>query len=140
LRHDAGSPGGGPRGPAQVGEREPGGPDTRAVAAPGRAASVARAQCSATARPPPRACGRGGALSPLFDCSLVSNGGLAVIVTGRERARDLQKPPVYIRGMAQGHVGGDPSDALSSGAVLSREPAFRMAGLTLRDVDVVELY
>src|SRR5438067_11388685 len=42
--------------------------------------------------------------------------------------------------MAQGHLGGDPSDTLSSGAVLSREPAFRMAGLTLRDVDVVELY
>src|SRR5207247_2022 len=43
-------------------------------------------------------------------------------------------------GTAQGHLGGDPSDTLSSGAVLSREPAFRMAGLTLRDVDVVELY
>ena len=42
--------------------------------------------------------------------------------------------------MAQGHLGGDPSDTLSSGAVLSREPALRMAGLTLRDVDVVELY
>src|SRR6266852_5500942 len=76
----------------------------------------------------------------LYDGCLVSNGGLAVIVTGRERARDARKPPVYIRGMAQGHLGGDPSDTLSSGAVLSREPAFRMAGLTLRDVDVVELY
>src|SRR5437773_5160771 len=76
----------------------------------------------------------------LFDCCLVSNGGLAVIVTGRERAREARKPPVYIRGMAQGHLGGDPSETLSSGAVLSREPAFRMAGLTLRDVDVVELY
>src|SRR2546428_247892 len=28
----------------------------------------------------------------LFDCCLVSNGGLAVIVTGRERARDSRKP------------------------------------------------
>src|SRR5213076_692343 len=33
----------------------------------------------------------------LLDCCLVSNGGLAVIVTGRERARDSRKPPVYIR-------------------------------------------
>src|SRR4029077_18311768 len=73
----------------------------------------------------------------LFDCCLVSNGGLAVIVTGRERARDLHKPPVYIRGMAQGHLGGDPSDTLSSGAVLTREPVFAMAGLALGDVDVV---
>src|SRR5262245_26229513 len=76
----------------------------------------------------------------LYDCCLVSNGGLAVVVTSAERARDLARPPVYIRGMAQGHLGGDPADTLASGAVLSREPAFRMAGLTLADVDVVELY
>ena len=76
----------------------------------------------------------------LFDCCLVSNGGLAVIVTSAERARSLEKPPVYIRGMAQGHVGGDPSDTLASGAVLTRGPALAMAGLELRDVDVVELY
>ncbi|HLY39546.1 MAG TPA: thiolase family protein [Candidatus Binatia bacterium] len=76
----------------------------------------------------------------LFDCCLVSNGGLAVIVTGRERARSGPKPPVWIRGMAQGHLGGDPSDTLASGAVLTRDPAFAMAGISLRDVDVVELY
>jgi acetyl-CoA acetyltransferase len=76
----------------------------------------------------------------LFDCCLVSNGGLAVIVTSAERARGLRRPPVYIRGMAQGHLGGDPSDTLASGAVLTVEPALRMAGVALRDVDVVELY
>ena len=76
----------------------------------------------------------------LFDCCLVSNGGLAVIVTSAERARDLKKPPVYIQGMAQGHLGGDPADTLASGALLASEPAFRMAGATIRDVDVVELY
>jgi acetyl-CoA acetyltransferase len=76
----------------------------------------------------------------LFDCCLVSNGGLAVIVAGRERARSLRKPPVWIRGMAQGHLGGDPSDTLSSGAVLTREPALAMAGIGLGEVDVVELY
>src|SRR5207247_1426985 len=71
---------------------------------------------------------------------VVSNGRRAVIVTGRDRARDSTTPPVYIRGTAHGPLGGDPSDPLSSGAVLSREPALRMAGLTLHDVDVVELY
>ena len=76
----------------------------------------------------------------LFDCCLVSNGGLAVIVTGAERARNLRRPAVYIWGMGQGHLGGDPSDTLASRAVLARESAFRMAGITLRDVDVVELY
>ena len=76
----------------------------------------------------------------LFDCCLVSNGGLAVIVTSAERARDLEKPPVYIWGMGQGHPGGDPAETLTSGAVLAKETAFKMAGITLQDVDVVELY
>jgi acetyl-CoA acetyltransferase len=76
----------------------------------------------------------------LFDCCLVSNGGLAVVVTARDHARDRPKPPVWVRGMAQGHLGGDPMDTLASGAVLTRGPAFAMAGLGLGDVDVVELY
>jgi len=76
----------------------------------------------------------------LYDCCLVSNGGLALIVTNAERARTLQRPPVWVLGMGQGHLGGDPADTLASGAVIAREPAFRMADITLRDVDVVELY
>jgi acetyl-CoA acetyltransferase len=76
----------------------------------------------------------------VFDCCLVSNGGLAVIVTSAERARALRKPPVYVLGMGQGHRGGDAGDTLASGAALAKEPAFAMAGITLRDVQVVELY
>src|SRR6185369_12596101 len=76
----------------------------------------------------------------LFDCCLVSNGGCAVIVTSAERARAAKKAPVYLWGMAQGHLGGDPADRLASGAVLAKEPAFRMAEVTLADLDVVELY
>jgi acetyl-CoA acetyltransferase len=76
----------------------------------------------------------------LFDCCLVSNGGLAVIVTSAERARDLAAPPVYLLGMGQGHLGGDPSDTLASGAVLAAPTAFDMAGITIAAVDVVELY
>jgi acetyl-CoA acetyltransferase len=76
----------------------------------------------------------------LFDCCLVSNGGVAVIVTTAERARELRRPPVYIRGMAQGHPGGDPVETLTSGAVLCKDAALQMAGLELNDIDVVELY
>jgi acetyl-CoA acetyltransferase len=76
----------------------------------------------------------------VFDCCLVSNGGLAVIVTSAERARTMRKPPVYVWGMGQGHRGGDASDTLASGAALAKEPAFAMADITLRDVQVVELY
>lgn len=76
----------------------------------------------------------------LFDCCLVSNGGVAVIVTAAERAADLRRPPVLIQGMGQGHPGGDPVETLTSGAALAKETAFAMAGVTLRDLDVVELY
>lgn len=76
----------------------------------------------------------------LFDCCLVSNGGLAVIVTAAERAGDRPRAPVYVLGMGQGHPGGDPLDTLTSGAVLAKETAFGMAGVTLADIDVVELY
>jgi acetyl-CoA acetyltransferase len=76
----------------------------------------------------------------LFDCCLVSNGGLAVILTSAERARNLKRPPVYLWGMGQGHPGGDPAETLTSGAPLAKQTAFAMAGITLDDVDVVELY
>lgn len=76
----------------------------------------------------------------LFDCCLVSNGGVAVIVTSAERARALRRPPVYLWGTAQGHPGGDPLETLRTGAVLTRESAFRMAGLTTSDIDFCQLY
>lgn len=76
----------------------------------------------------------------LFDCCLVSNGGLAVIVTSAERARDAARPPVYVLGMGQGHPGGDPVETLTSGAPLAKAAAFAMAGIELADVDVLELY
>lgn len=76
----------------------------------------------------------------LYDCCLVSNGGLCVIVTSAERARDLKKPPVYVLGQGQGHPGGDPMETLASGAPLAKQTAFRMAGVELKDVDVVQLY
>jgi acetyl-CoA acetyltransferase len=76
----------------------------------------------------------------VLDCCLVSNGGMAVILTSAERARQLRQPPVYLWGMGQGHPGGDPADSLASGAALARETAFRMAGVSTRDVDLCELY
>ncbi len=76
----------------------------------------------------------------LYDCCLVSNGGLAVIVTSAERAKNLKRPPVYILGMAQGHPGGDPMETLVSGAPIAKKTAFKMAGIKLSDVDFCEIY
>jgi acetyl-CoA acetyltransferase len=80
----------------------------------------------------------------LLDCTLVSNGGVAVIVTSAERARSLKQPPAYIIGMGQGHP-GNPRRAgyeneVNTGAVLAKETAFRMAGIGNEDVDVCEFY
>jgi len=80
----------------------------------------------------------------LLDCCLVSNGGVAVIVTTAERARDLKQPPVYIWGMGQGHhapavrAGWEPET--HTAATIAKEAAFRMAGIELSDIDVLELY
>jgi acetyl-CoA acetyltransferase len=76
----------------------------------------------------------------MLDCCLVSNGGVAVIVTAAERARALRKPPVYIWGMGQGHPGGEPAETLVSGAPLASATAFRMAGIVASDVQLCELY
>lgn len=80
----------------------------------------------------------------LFDCCVVSNGGIAVIVTSLERARALRQPPVTVMGWAQAHPGRflerDDQLGLVSGAAQSGPAALKMAGVTLADVDVFELY
>jgi acetyl-CoA acetyltransferase len=80
----------------------------------------------------------------LFDCCLVSNGGIAIIVTSADRAAGLRQPPVYVRGWAQAHPGhsGRRFDdfGLVSGAATAGPAALRMAGVELADIDVVELY
>ena len=76
----------------------------------------------------------------VLDCCLVSNGGIAVIVTSAERAADLRQPPVHLLGAAQGHPGGDPLETLSTGAALAGKDAFRQARIGLADVQFCELY
>jgi acetyl-CoA acetyltransferase len=80
----------------------------------------------------------------LLDCCLVSNGGIAVIVTTAERAAGLAQPPVHVLGWAQSHPGHylrrHPDFGLVTGAATAGPAALDMAGVTLADVDVVQLY
>ena len=80
----------------------------------------------------------------LFDCCLVSNGGMAVIVTSAERARSLKQPPVYLRGFGQCAPGdiarAEQEPGIHTGATRSGELALRQAGITLADLDVLQLY
>jgi acetyl-CoA acetyltransferase len=79
----------------------------------------------------------------LLDCCLVNDGGVCLIVTTPERARDLKKPIVQISGMGQGFTtqnleseawwyGPHQKDAI--------DRAYAMAGVGPNDIQVAQLY
>jgi acetyl-CoA acetyltransferase len=79
----------------------------------------------------------------LFDCSLVSDGAGAVVITSAERARDLQWHPVLISGFGfQNNLRGwfqDEHMVITAAKHASAE-AYAMAGLGPRDVDTAQIY
>jgi acetyl-CoA acetyltransferase len=79
----------------------------------------------------------------LLDCSLVSDGGAAIIMTSAERAAGFPHDPIYILGAGEGHSHEHISQAHSlttSAAVESGRRAYKMAGLGPRDIDLAQLY
>jgi acetyl-CoA acetyltransferase len=79
----------------------------------------------------------------LYDCSLVSDGAGAVIVTSLERAKALKQPPVVIKGFGtfnntRGWLVEDHMIRLA--AKQSGEQAYKMAGLTAKDVSTAQIY
>ncbi len=79
----------------------------------------------------------------LLDCSLVSDGGSAIVMTSAERARDRRQKPVYILGAGEGHGHEHISAARSltrSAAAEAGKRAYQMAGVGSKDVDFAELY
>ncbi len=79
----------------------------------------------------------------MLDCALVSDGAAAVIVTAADRARDLPRKAVYLRGQGYGlrhsHI-GDTEDITTTGAVESGNAAFKLAGVERSDIDVAQIY
>lgn len=80
----------------------------------------------------------------LLDCCLVSNGAIAVVVTTADRAKDLARPPVHVWGWGQGHPGHrrerGSEFGLTTGAAVSGPAAMKMAGVTVDDIDLCQLY
>ncbi|MGA0594604.1 thiolase family protein [Enterovirga sp. CN4-39] len=82
------------------------------------------------------------------DCCLISDGAGAYVVTSRERARDLRRVPVEVRGVgfASAPVPGDdvftqPSPLLTTpAATRASDQAQRSAKISLGDVDFAEIY
>lgn len=80
----------------------------------------------------------------LYDCCPFSDGGSAVVLACEEKARKLTDKPVYVAGVGQASAGNlmSQKDYLPRlrPRELSAEQAYRMAGLTPRDIDVIELH
>jgi len=78
------------------------------------------------------------------DCCLVTDGGGAMVVVSAERARDLRRKPVYVLGAAETHAHHytpfNTPDWLDTGVAATADQAFRMAGVSRADIDVVQIY
>ena len=79
------------------------------------------------------------------DCCLISDGGAAYIMTTPERARDLRKAPVHVVGVGEatsntGLYWSQQPAFTSTPQIYAAPPAFEMAGISPRDVDVLALY
>ena len=79
----------------------------------------------------------------LLDCSLISDGGSAIVMTSAERASDFPHLPVYLLGVGEGHSHEHISqahDLTTSAARESGARAYEMAGLGPADMDLAQLY
>lgn len=79
----------------------------------------------------------------LLDCSLVSDGGSAIVVTSAERASDGPHRPVYLLGVGEGHSHehiSQASNLTTSAAKVAGERAYAMAGLGPSDMQFAQLY
>jgi acetyl-CoA acetyltransferase len=79
----------------------------------------------------------------LLDCCLISDGGVCIIVTSEERAKDCAHPAVRIAGMGQAYSNrtlGNPDWLAMPHQKTALDAAYRTAGLGPSDVDVAQLY
>lgn len=80
----------------------------------------------------------------IYDYCLINDGGVAIILTRADRARDMRKKPVYVRGFAQAAdlvASTFPSEDFWYGA-MSRAAAevYRMADVTCENMDALMVY
>jgi acetyl-CoA acetyltransferase len=80
----------------------------------------------------------------VLDCCVISDGGAACVVTTEERARDLPKPAAHVLGAAHAtthHMNiSQMPDLTITSAAESGPLAMQRAGITVDDVDVLQVY
>ena len=79
----------------------------------------------------------------MLDCSIVSDGGAAIVLTTRDRAADLPHKPISLLGYGEGHsyehISQSPN-LTTSAALPSGQAAYAQAGLSPKDIDIAQLY
>ncbi|MCC7425303.1 MAG: hypothetical protein IT557_00205 [Alphaproteobacteria bacterium] len=80
----------------------------------------------------------------LLDCCLTNDGAGALIITTADRAKDCAKKPIHILGGAEDYTFRGYVDVchdwLASGATHTGRHALSMAGLTHKDINLLEIY
>jgi len=80
----------------------------------------------------------------LLDYCLINDGGVAIIVTKAERAKDMAQKPIYIRGFSQAshldHSTIVPSDFWAEPMRKTAADTYRMAGVSCGDLDALMIY
>lgn len=78
-----------------------------------------------------------------LDCCLVTDGAGAIVLVSPERAKESKKDPIWLLGYGESHshmtISSMP-DLTVTPAAQSGKTAFKMAGVTHDDIDVVEVY
>ncbi len=80
----------------------------------------------------------------IYDYCLINDGGVALILTASDRARDTPQPPVYVRAVAQQarlvEASFPPGDYWHSALAAVGSQAYAMAGCGRGDIDVLQVY
>jgi len=78
----------------------------------------------------------------LLDCCVITDGGGAVVLTSKQRARDCKKPGVRILGGSEAlrHTACGSRDLTEIAAAQSGPAAMEMAGVQCADVDMCMIY
>lgn len=82
----------------------------------------------------------------LLDYCLINDGAVCIILSSRERAKDLRKPPVLISGyggydgLATASILGYDHDFFYDHIRIAGEASYRTAGITREDVDGLMVY
>ena len=78
----------------------------------------------------------------LLDCCVITDGGGAVVVASPELARNCKQSPVWVLGVGEAlaHQGAGKRNLMEIAAKQSTTPAFDMAGVTHKDIDMAMIY